>query len=88
MWQLFPLQMMNSNIFKLSHLFLNGPGSCDLHSIKREMKDIDQMATIRMGKLEWFDFDNKKAHAAAIATLVSNQNEPTLQIHRRCQLIL
>ena len=52
------------------------------------MKDIYQMATIRMGKLEWFDFDDKKAHAAAIATFVRNQKEPTFQIHRRCRQIL
>ena len=76
--------MMNSKIFKLSQLFLNGPHSCDLHSIKKEMEDIDEMATVRMGKIEWFDFDNKKSHAAAIATLVSKQKEPTLQIHCRC----
>ena len=66
---------MNSKIFKLSQLFLNGPESCDLQSIKKEMEDIDQMATIRMGKIEWFDFDNKKSRAAAIATLVSKQKK-------------
>ena len=80
--------MMNSKIFKSSQLFLNGPESCDLQSIKKEMEDIDQMATIRMGKIEWFDFDNKISHAAASATLVSKQKEPSLQIHCRCEHIL
>ena len=80
--------MMNSKIFKLSQLFLNGPESCDLQSIKKEMEDIDQMATIRMGKIEWFDFDNKKSQAAASATLVSKQKEPSLHIHCRCEHIL
>ena len=65
---------MNANIVKLTHLFLNGSESCDLHSFKKRMEDLDLMATSRMGKLEWsnIEFDNRKSHAAAITNLVSN----------------
>ena len=60
---------MNSNIVKLTHLFLNGSGSCNFHSFTKKMEDFDQMATIDMGKLEWsnIDFDNKKYHADMVS---------------------
>ena len=67
---------MNSNIVKLTHLSLNGSGSCNFNSFTKKMEDFDQMATIDMGKLEWsyINSDNEKYHAVAITNMVINHN--------------
>ena len=69
----FLLQAMNLDFIKLSQLFLNDPRRYDLHSIKRKMEDIDQMTTVRMGKLECLDidYDIRKSHLKAISTFVN-----------------
>ena len=69
----FRLQAMNLDFIKLSQLFLNDPRRYDLHSIKRKMEDIDQMTTVRMGKLECLDidYDIRKSHSKAISTFVN-----------------